>query len=477
MRGRRAKTSLGSISAVGAGSNSRRGTSSSIRRCWPIGTRGAAPGPCFGWNGPRSRGHAAEGGHMPGPLEGIVVVEAAQVISGPLAGMLLAQQGADVIKVEPPGHGDPTRLSGHRRAGASAIFANCNRAKRSVVLDATDPRGLELLIELVGRADVFTQNFRPGKAAKLGVGPEAMLARNPGLVYASIYGYGPDGPFAGRKVYDYVVQAAIGMADSQRSRPEGRPSLVRNYVIDKATSWATAQAVTAALLARERDPARRGQHVELSMLDVGVEFFWPDGMVDHTFLEDEGTEKVPLNLDFYDAYPTRDGAVAVYPVVPSFFAGLCDALGHPEWREDPRFADHANRRRTMAEFAPLVGEALAGFTTEEAVGRLVAADVAAAAVVPVHLATEHPQVRWNGSVVERVDPQLGRIQGPRHAPRFGAAPASPSPPLGDVPGLGQHTTEVLLGLGLSEAEVEALREEGVVGGPSATHKQSLGPLR
>jgi crotonobetainyl-CoA:carnitine CoA-transferase CaiB-like acyl-CoA transferase len=401
------------------------------------------------------------GGPLPGPLEGIVVVEAAQVVSGPLAGMLLAQQGADVIKVEHPGVGDPTRLSGHRRAGVGALFANCNRAKRSVAIDAARPEGRDLLVELIARADVFTQNFRPGKAARLGIGPEPMLARNPGLVYASISGYGPDGPYAGHKVYDYVVQAAIGMADSQRDPASGRPSLVRNYVVDKATSWATAQAVTAALLQRERDPQRRGQHVELSMLDVGLEFFWPDGMVDHTYLEEEGTERFPLNLDFYDAYPTLDGAVAVYPVIPGFFSGLCEALGHPEWRDDERFAAVLDRRRNMADFACLVAEALAQLPTDVAVERLVAADVAAAAVVPTHLATSHPQVVWNGSITERVDANLGRVQGPRHAPRFGGANRREDEPA--VPTLGQHTTEVLVGLGLSEAEVARLRAAGVVG--------------
>lgn len=397
---------------------------------------------------------------MPGPLEGIVVIEAAQVISGPLAGMLLAQQGADVIKVEPLGVGDPVRWSGHRRGTISALFVNINRAKRSIALDATRPEGRDLLVELIARADVLTQNFRPGKAAKLGIGPTEMLERNPHLVYTSIYGYGADGPYAGRKVYDYVVQASIGMADAQRERTTGRPSLVRNYVVDKATSYATAQAVTAALLARERHPQRLGQHVELSMLDVGLEFFWPDGMVDHTFLDDEGVDIAPLNLDFYDAWPTLDGAVAVYPVIHTFFEGLCDALRCPQWRHDPRFATTPARRHHMAEFADAVAEALAVMTTEEAVERMVAADVAAAAVVAVDDVRSHPQVVWNDSLFERADPRAGRVRGPRHAPRFADFEALP----GDVPALGQHTTEVLRGLGLADADIARLRERGIIAG-------------
>jgi crotonobetainyl-CoA:carnitine CoA-transferase CaiB-like acyl-CoA transferase len=396
---------------------------------------------------------------MAAPLAGIVVIEASQVISGPLAGMLLALQGADVIKIEPPGVGDPTRVSGDRAGGVGAMFANCNRGKRSVVLDATDPRGYELVAALVERADVFTQNFRPGKAAKMGLGPEAMLERNPSLVYASIYGYGPDGPHAGDKVYDFVIQAVSGLADSQRGQGSG-PGLVRNYVMDKASAYHAAQAVTAALLARERDPERRGQHVEVSMLDVGLEFFWPEGMMSHTYLEPD--ERLPLNLDFYDTYPTVDGALALYPIIPGSFVGLCRACGHEEWTRDDRFMDLWDRRRNMAAFVELVAGALAAMTTADALERLQRNDVAVAEVVPMAEVHRHPQVLHNRALVERVDPLVGPVRVPRHASRFGRTPAEPP---GDVPGHGQHTVEVLSGLGLAEGEIAELQRRGVAGGP------------
>ena len=395
---------------------------------------------------------------MGGPLAGIRVIEASQVISGPLCGMLLAQQGAEVIKVESPG-GDPTRLSGNRRAGIGVMYANCNRGKRVICLDATKAEGLDLLQRLIDSADVFTQNFRPGKATKMGIGPDVMLARNPGLVYASISGYGPDGPYSGHKVYDYVIQATVGFADAQRDATTGKPTLVRNYVVDKATGYAAAQAVTAALLARERDPERRGQHLDLAMLDVGLEFFWPEGMMEHTYLEVEGTEFVPANLNFYDTYSTLDGAIAVYPIVPSFFGGLCRACGHPEWTEDPRFSEVFERRRNMAAFAELVAAAIATFSTVDAIQRLERHDVAVADVVELANVPEHPQVRWNESLVERVDPVVGRVRVPRHAPQFGRTPVDPP---GDVPALGQHTDQVLSEMGLPASEIARLRAAGVV---------------
>jgi crotonobetainyl-CoA:carnitine CoA-transferase CaiB-like acyl-CoA transferase len=392
-----------------------------------------------------------------GPLAGIGVLEMCQVVSGPLAGQLLAQLGAAVIKVEQPGHGDSTRFSGYYRNGIGSLFANVNRGKRSVQIDAGRPEGRELIWALAGRSDVATQNFRPGKAAKLGIGPDDLAAVNPSLIYCSIWGYGPDGPVAHHKVYDYVIQADIGLADTQRDA-NGRPSLVKNYVVDKCTSYA---AVNAALFVRERDPQRRGQHLELSMLDAGLEFFWPEGMLEHTYLDVEGTTPVPANLDFYDTYPTLDGAVAVYPVVADFFTGLAEACRRPEWLSDPRFVHPVERRKHMVAFAAAVASALAGMTTAEAVDRLRAADIAVAEVRARAEVHTHPQVVWNGSLVERDDPAIGRVRVPRPAARFGATPG-PGP--GDVPALGGHTSEVLAELGLSDAEIGALFDSGVVAG-------------
>jgi crotonobetainyl-CoA:carnitine CoA-transferase CaiB-like acyl-CoA transferase len=399
---------------------------------------------------------------MAGPLAGIRVIEVAQVISGPLCAMLLGEQGADVVKVEQPG-GDPTRNSGDRRGDMGVVFFNCNRGKRSVVLDLTTEAGRGLLFELVRGADVFIQNFRPGKAAKLGIGPEVVCELNPSIVYATITGFGDSGPLVHRPVYDFVVQAMIGVADVQRDRASGRPQLMRTYIVDKATAYTAAQAITAALFARERDPQRRGQQLHVTMLDAGLGFFWPDGMMTHTYLErDDGAEPIAGNTDFVDAYPTSDGAIALLPTIASFFPNLCRACGHPEWVTDARFADLPTRRRHFGDLADSVADALAGLTTAEAMARFEAEDVPAAAVVDrdeVHL---QPQVAHNGSLIEVDMAPVGRVRVPAHAPRFARTPAITAH---DAPLAGQHTVEVLRTLGLDDAAIDALVEARVVTRP------------
>ncbi len=378
------------------------------------------------------------------------------MISAPLCAMWLAEQGAEVIKVEQPG-GDPTRVSGEQRHGMGIVFFNCNRGKRSVVLDLRQDRGRELLFELVRTADVFIQNFRPGKAGKLGIGADDLLAVNPSLVYASITGVGDSGPDVERPIYDFVVQAMIGVADLQRDLQTGKPELVRTYLVDKSTAAAAAQAITAALLHRERDPQRRGQHVQVSMLDAGLNFFWPDGMMSHTYLDRDGVDAVPNNLEFQEAYPTRDGAVALLPIIPGFFDGLCRACGHPEWLDDPRFADYPTRRRHFRELVDAVAAAVATMTTAEAMARFAAEDVPSAAVADrddVHL---HPQVAHAGSIVETHLAPAGRVRVPRHAAQFSGTPV-PAP--AGVPWAGEHTVQILRELGVAEETIAAALAAG-----------------
>ncbi|MBN9561226.1 MAG: CoA transferase, partial [Alphaproteobacteria bacterium] len=205
---------------------------------------------------------------MPGPLHGYRIVDLTSMISGPLATMLLGDQGADVIKVEPPRGGDHTRAGANRRAGFSASFLNNNRNKRSVALDLKTPAGLEALLRLAAGADVFIQNFRPGVVERMGIGEAAVRAVAPRIVYVSISGFGEHGPYASKPVYDPLVQAVSGLASIQGGSDQARPRLVRTIVPDKLTAITAAQAITAALLARER--TGEGQHVRLSMLDAVV---------------------------------------------------------------------------------------------------------------------------------------------------------------------------------------------------------------
>ena len=395
---------------------------------------------------------------MPGPLTGIRVLEAAQVISGPLCGLLLAEQGADVIKIEQPG-GDPTRVSGEQRGGMGVVFFNCNRGKRSIVVDLTDPEGVAVVHELVRAADVFIENFRPGKAERLGIDHRTLAAINPHLVTVSITGVGPDGPDAERPMYDFVVQAMIGVADLQRDLDTGRPRLVRTYLVDKSTALTAAQAITAALFARERDPNRRGQHLDVSMLDAGLGFFWPDGMMSHTYLDRDEVDAVPNNLEFQEAYPTLDGAVALLPIIPTFFPNLCRACRHPEWIDDPRFVDYPTRRRHFRELVDAVAAATATMTTAEAMARFEAEDVPAAAVRTRDEVHDQPQVVHRGSVVETAMEPVGNVRVPNHPTRFSATPAR----LGvGVPRVGEHARAVLAEAGFEAGRVDDLLTRRIV---------------
>ncbi len=188
---------------------------------------------------------------MPGPLHGYRVVDVSQMISGPVATMILGDQGADVIKVEPPGRGDLTRALGGGARRMSPIFATSNRNKRGLVLDLKNEKGLDVLKKLVATADLFVQNFRPGAAERLGIGEEALRAVRPDLIYVSISGFGETGPYAQKRVYDPVIQALSGLADIQGGSGK-RPRMMRLIVPDKVTALAAAQAMTAALLSRER---------------------------------------------------------------------------------------------------------------------------------------------------------------------------------------------------------------------------------
>ncbi|MEY4339503.1 MAG: acetyl-CoA:oxalate CoA-transferase [Actinomycetota bacterium] len=210
---------------------------------------------------------------MPGPLQGFTVVEACQMVAGPMAAMLCADLGAEVVKVEQPRGGDRMRLLGHRVGSIGALWAGVNRGKRSLVLDLQQPDGLAALTDLVARADVFVQNFRPGVAQRLGIDEASLRAANPGLVYVSISGFGDSGPYIDQKSYDYVVQMLSGMAALQGGNDA--PELIRNIVIDKVTAMTATQSILAALLARAGGAG--GQHVRLSMIDTPSRSCGPTG--------------------------------------------------------------------------------------------------------------------------------------------------------------------------------------------------------
>jgi crotonobetainyl-CoA:carnitine CoA-transferase CaiB-like acyl-CoA transferase len=390
-----------------------------------------------------------------GPLHGYRIIDATSMISGPLATRILGDQGADVIKVEPPRQGDPSRGLGGARREMSPIFATTNRNKRSIAIDLKQPRGLELLRALVRGSDVFVQNFRPGTAERIGIGADALRALHPRLIYASISGFGERGPYAHKRVYDPVIQAISGLADIQRAGGE-RPRMLRLIVPDKVTALTAAQAITAALLARERSGV--GQHVRLAMLDAVVAFMWPEGMARHTFVgADIGSSRPPDVRDL--VFETVDGWITAGTVSDSEWEGFTRAAEHPEWLEDRRFQTAAGRVKYADARLELMADVLRKRTSAQWLERLDAHQVPCAPILTREELLRHPQVLANELIVESEDPHTGRMRQARPAERFEATPSSIRRP---APVHGQHTDEILAELGLSSDAIRSLREAGCV---------------
>jgi crotonobetainyl-CoA:carnitine CoA-transferase CaiB-like acyl-CoA transferase len=393
---------------------------------------------------------------MPGPLDGYRIIDVTQMISGPVATMILGDQGADVIKVEPPGRGDLTRMLGGGARSMSPIFATSNRNKRGMVLDLKQERGVDVLKKLVAGADVFVQNFRPGAAERMGIGLDALRAVKPDLIYVSISGFGDTGPYSQKRVYDPVIQALSGLADIQGGSG-ARPRMLRLIVPDKVTALTAAQAMTAALLARER--TGKGQHVRLAMLDAVIHFLWPEGMARHTFVgPDVGISRPTEVRDL--VFETKDGFITAGAVSDAEWHGLANALERPDWLEDERFKTPAGRIKHADVRLEMTAEVLATRTSDEWLEVLDANQVPCAPILRREDLAGNAQVIANNLIVESESPLTGRMRQTRPPARFEATPAEIRRP---APGFGEHNDELLAELGFDEATRVELAEAGVLG--------------
>ena len=387
---------------------------------------------------------------MPGPLHGYRIVDLTSMISGPLATMILADQGADVIKVENPDGGDHTRAANNRRNGFSASFLNNNRNKRSLALDLKDPEAKEALLRLIATADVFVQNFRPGVADRMGLGEDVLRAVKPNIVYVSISGFGETGPFSGKPVYDPLVQAMSGLATIQAGSDAERPRLVRTIVPDKLTAVSASQAITAALLARER--TGQGQHVRISMLEAVIAFLFASDMGSQTFVGDEFPQQDAAS--FIDLiYETATAYISAAVQSNKEWVALTRALDKPEWLDDPRFKTPALRQRNIDDRLIMTQEVLLTRSAAFWLERLTTEGVPCAPVLTRSQMIQHPQVQATGIVVETDHKDAGRIRSARPAARFSATPASIRR---GGPALGEHSESLLAELGYSHAEISAL---------------------
>ena len=342
------------------------------------------------------------------------------------------------------------RAAANRRAGFSASFLNNNRNKRSIVLDLKTPAARQAVLRLAAGADVFVQNFRPGVAERLGVGEDAVRAVAPKIIYVSVSGFGERGPFAAQPAYDPVIQAFSGLATVQAGSDQARPRLLRTILPDKLTAITAAQAITAALLARER--SQRGQHVRLSMLEAVLAFLWSSDMGSQTFVDDgPAPQESASAIDLI--YETAEGYLTVAALTDRQWAGLAQALDRPEWRDDPRFKTPALRQQHIDARLELTQDALRARPAAEWLQRLGAAGVPCAPVLTRSEVIRHPQVEALGLVVETVHAAAGRLRQARPAARFSATPAEIRR---GAPELGEHTREILEEVGYSAAEIAEL---------------------
>lgn len=392
---------------------------------------------------------------MAGPLSGVRIIDLSAMVSGPLATMVLADQGADVIKVEIPNGGDYTRHAATRRGDFSAVFLNNNRNKRSIILNLKKPGGLSALKRLVRHADVFVQNFRPGVAERIGIGEQALSALNPRLIYVSMCGFGFEGPYAQKPVFDPLIQAASGLTTVQAGSDTERPRLVRTILPDKLTAIQASQAIAAALFARER--TGEGQHVTLSMLDTIVSFLWSSDMGGHTFVGDE--MEVEAAQSFIDLiYETADGFISVAIMQDKEWHALARAIGRPDLLEDERFKTPELRDVHKDARLDVTQESLKRYTTAELLERLEAADVPCSPVLNRRDMIRHPQIAANGIVMETEHPQAGRLRQARQPARFSKTTLEEH--RRGAPLHGAHTRQVLGEVGFGSSEIAELEASG-----------------
>jgi len=386
------------------------------------------------------------------------VLDLTSVVSGPLATMFLADQGAEVIKIEPLG-GDITRRSRQSISASgefSALFVSSNRGKRSLALDLKRPEAAKIMHKLIARADVLVQNFRPGTMERLGFGEPALRELNPRLIYVSISGVGESGPYAKKRVYDPIIQGLSGFADLQAEPKTRRPQMIRTIVADKTTAIFAAQAITAALFARER--TGEGQHIRLAMLDTMIAYLWPEAMTQYTVIGREAAIADPTARPDL-IFETADGYITVGTISDPEWQGFCAASGRPGLAEDARFNTPGGRAVNATERILLMAEIIKERPTAEWLQRLDANDVPSAPVLRRNEVIANEQVLARELIIEFDHPDIGRVRQPVPAARFDRTPARIQ---GPAPRTGEHSAAILAELGLEPAEIEHLAVEKIV---------------
>jgi crotonobetainyl-CoA:carnitine CoA-transferase CaiB-like acyl-CoA transferase len=390
-----------------------------------------------------------------GPLKGVKIIDLTSMVSGPMGAMMLADQGAEVIKVEPIA-GEQLRHMAAPHNGVNPVFYSCNRGKKSLAIDLKSKEGKEILIKLIKDSDVLMQNFRPGTTDRMGFGYEDMKKINPNLVYLSISGFGDKGPYAQSRVYDPVIQALSGATDIQADRNTGNPKMFRVVIADKVTSLTAAQAISSALYAREK--TSKGQHIKLSMLDSVIAFFWPEGMSGLVFKENEfDVRKLQGSQDLI--YEAKDRYITAGAVSDAEWTGMCNALNMQQLINDDRFATSAARVINAEERKKITGKEIKKWQSNDILSRFQEEGVPSAPLLDRMELMNHEQIIQNQTILREEYEGFGEIRQARPAAHFEDTPSEISRP---APKLGEHGEEILNSLGISDSVRKKLLNEGKI---------------
>ena len=394
-----------------------------------------------------------------GPLRGIRVIDITSMITGPLCSQQLGDLGADVIKIEPT-HGEVARwMAPPQKAGLTGFYTQMNRNKRSLTVDLKNPEGIAIIKKLVESADILVENFRGGVPDRLGIGYEDLRLINDKLIFVSITGFGPTGPYSHKPAYDPLAQGLVGMMHIQGMPFGGKPQLIQSAIVDKTTGTTAAGVAIAALYARDRPGGTgKGQRVDVPMIDAWAANSLADMMPVDSFMPNDMQDPVPLAV--LRTFETSDGFVVGMALQDNHFQNFCNALECTELLEREGMRNVGERISDFGPWLDAIGEVMKGFTTEDLLSKLDASGVPFGPVKTVREFAEDPQAKHNRTIFDVEHPEAGTLRYVRYPGHLSETPAAV---YRHPPRLGEHTKEVLQEVGYSPTEIERFVQENIVG--------------
>ena len=385
---------------------------------------------------------------MSGPYKGVRVLELTSTVSGPFAGMMLADQGADVIKIEPPGIGDLARFMGTIKDGMGAMFSTLNRNKKCICLDFKNEEDLEVLKKLVSTADVLIENYRPGIVKKLGIDYESLSKINPDLIYCSISGYGQSGPYKEKKVYDPLIQGTVGIPLAQNNQS---PELIRTIIYDKVTGLTSAQAISAALY--QKAIGEGGQYLPISMMESALYYNWPDLMMNYTF--DEGGVNIGELADLFEVYETNDGGVVLIIIAnDEVFTKFCTVFDL-SLHLDKKYNNLVSRIINKEELTIEINKVTRSLSSKELEDKMDREGISASICNELNEVYKDPQVVEQGSITEIDHPELGIMRMPKPPANL---KGQSSFPRSLAPILGYNNREVLSSINIDDDTIQRMED-------------------